>query len=149
MGGGRSRIAAPSPTQHGSRNPDLANHSDRGVVWGSRRRQRLLAASSPRCERMEVPMIMRAIRFLGALALVAVGAVHLQQYLGADFRAIPTIGPLFLLNAVGAGIVALGLLVPVERVFAERREDAVVGVLATAAVLIWTCPGLRDTGFVC
>jgi hypothetical protein len=81
-------------------------------------------------------MFLRAMRILGALALVAVGAVHLQQYIGADYRTVPTIGPLFLLNAIGAGIVALGLLAPVGRAISGRRAELAVGLLATAGVLI-------------
>ncbi len=47
-----------------------------------------------------------ALRYLGALATIVVGAVHLQQY--ADFIAdVPTIGVLFLLNGLGAGVVAI------------------------------------------
>ncbi len=47
-----------------------------------------------------------ALRRLGALATLVVGAVHLQQY--ADFISdVPTIGVLFLLNGVGAGVVAV------------------------------------------
>ncbi len=52
-----------------------------------------------------------ALRLLGALTLLVTGAVHLQQYLGAGYRNIPTIGPLFLLNAISAGLVGLALLV--------------------------------------
>ena len=42
-----------------------------------------------------------AARYAGALALLAVGLVHLQQYLKL-YSEIPTIGPLFLLNFAGA-----------------------------------------------
>lgn len=78
-------------------------------------------------------MILRAMRFLGALAILAVGAIHLQQYIGADYRAIPTIGTLFLLNAIGSAIVGIGLLVPIRRA-AAHRADAAVALLALAAV---------------
>ncbi|MCL6441374.1 MAG: hypothetical protein K6T27_07765, partial [Thermoleophilum sp.] len=54
------------------------------------------------------------VRALGALSLLAVGAVHLQQYLSL-YSAIPTIGALFLLNFAGATAIGLGLLAPVER----------------------------------
>lgn len=47
-------------------------------------------------------------RVLGALALLAVGGVHLQQYVYDYFSAIPTIGSLFLVNFIAA--TALGLL---------------------------------------
>src|SRR5947209_755991 len=78
---------------------------------------------------------LQTMRYLGAVALLAVGAVHLQQYLGDDFYSIPTIGPLFLLNAIGSGVIAVGLLLPIERVL-PRRADAVVGSLALGAVVI-------------
>jgi EamA domain-containing membrane protein RarD len=46
------------------------------------------------------------LRYLGAVATLVVGSVHLQQY--ADFIAdVPTIGVLFLLNGAGAGVVAI------------------------------------------
>jgi hypothetical protein len=79
-------------------------------------------------------MVMRTLRILGALAVLAMGAVHLQQYIGAGYHAIPTIGTLFLLNAIGSGLVGLGLLLPVERALSARRAGATVGALALAAV---------------
>jgi len=78
---------------------------------------------------------LQTMRYLGAVALLAVGAVHLQQYLGDDYYSIPTIGPLFLLNAIGSGVIAVGLLLPIERVL-PRRADAAVGFLALGAVII-------------
>jgi hypothetical protein len=60
-----------------------------------------------------------AARVLGALSLLAVGAVHLQQYFEL-YSDIPTIGTLFVLNFVGATIVGLGLLGPVERLLGRR-----------------------------
>ena len=65
-----------------------------------------------------------AARFLGALALLAVGAVHLQQY-EFLYSAIPTIGTLFLLNFVGATAIGLGLLAPVERLLGPFGRFAV------------------------
>jgi hypothetical protein len=47
------------------------------------------------------PRLWLAARVLGALSLLAVGAVHLQQYFEL-YSSIPTIGTLFLLNVVGA-----------------------------------------------
>lgn len=81
-------------------------------------------------------MSLRTMRLLGALAILAVGAVHLQQYIGADYRAIPTIGPLFLVNAIGSGIVGMLLLLPLERLMVARKAHAVVAVLAIGAVAI-------------
>jgi hypothetical protein len=81
-------------------------------------------------------MTLKFMRRAGAVALVAVGAVHLQQYFGADYRVIPTIGPLFLLNAISAGVVAGGLLLPIERLLSARAGQRGVGLLALGAVAI-------------
>lgn len=74
-----------------------------------------------------------AARFLGALALLAVGAVHLQQY-EYLYSAIPTIGTLFVLNFVGATAIGLGLLAPIERLLG-RIGGAVAVLLALAGVV--------------
>ena len=81
-------------------------------------------------------MIMRAARLLGALSILGVGAVHLQQYSGNGYSTVPTIGTLFLLNAISAGVVGFGLLLPLERMLGRRRGNAAVGVLALAGVAI-------------
>jgi hypothetical protein len=81
-------------------------------------------------------MVERVLKFSGALAILAVGAVHLQQYIGADYRAIPTVGTLFLLNAIAAAIVGLGLIAPIERVSPARAADTAIATLALAAVVI-------------
>lgn len=54
------------------------------------------------------------VRILGALSVLAVGGVHIQQY-STLYSTIPTIGTLFVLNFVGASAIGLGLLAPVER----------------------------------
>lgn len=81
-------------------------------------------------------LVLQRMRPLGALALLAVGAVHLQQYIGEDYSKIPTIGPLFLLNAIAAGLVALGLLSPTRRLVGDRRAHGAVAALALAGVAI-------------
>jgi hypothetical protein len=93
-------------------------------------------------------------RVLGAVSLLAVGAVHLQQYLEL-YSEIPTIGTLFLLNFVGATIVGLGLLAPVERLF-RRAGGAVLALLtlagigqaATAFVFLWISERTPLFGFM-
>lgn len=76
----------------------------------------------------------RAVRAVGALSVLAVGAVHLQQYLYL-YSAIPTIGTLFVLNFVGATAIGLGLLAPVERLLG-RWGDALVALLASGGVAL-------------
>jgi len=74
------------------------------------------------------PPAATAARFAGALSLLAVGAVHLQQY-EYLYSAIPTIGTLFLLNFVGATLTGLALLAPLERLLGRIGSTA-VGLLA-------------------
>jgi hypothetical protein len=62
------------------------------------------------------------LRLLAVALLLAEGAIHLQQVEG-PLKAVPTINTLFVLNAVGAAIVALVLARSRERV-------AVLGALA-------------------
>lgn len=51
------------------------------------------------------------LRYVAALLVVVVGAVHLQQYV--DFsKDVPTIGTLFVLNAVAAGLIVALLAFP-------------------------------------
>ena len=77
--------------------------------------------------------VLSALRYLGAAALLGVGIVHLQQYDGAHYSAIPTIGTLFLLNFVSAAVVAVGLFAPIERRFPRLRKQ-VLGGLAAAGL---------------
>lgn len=81
-----------------------------------------------------------APRFLGALSLLSVGAVHLQQY-DYLYSTIPTIGTLFLLNFAGATAIGLGLLAPVERLLG-RLGAAAVALLALGGI------GLSASAFV-
>jgi hypothetical protein len=73
-----------------------------------------------------------AARVLGALSLLAVGAVHLQQYFKL-YSEVPTIGTLFVLNFVGATVVGLALLAPVERLLG-RLGGTAVALLAVAGI---------------
>jgi hypothetical protein len=79
-------------------------------------------------------MTLQFMRRGGAFSLLVVGGVHLQQYLG-PYQAVPTIGPLFLLNAIGAGVVALGLMLPIER-WLGRRSEIAIGALSLGGAAI-------------
>ena len=83
----------------------------------------------------EVHMTTKTLRYAGALALLIVGGVHLQQYL-TGYSVVPTIGALFILNAVGAAAVAAGLLAPIERLLSDRRVHLATGVLAALGAMI-------------
>jgi hypothetical protein len=80
-------------------------------------------------------MNLRTMRRLGAIAILAIGAVHLQQYLDG-YRSVPTIGSLFLLNAVSSGVVAIALAAPLERMLNHRRAELTSGLLAGAGLAI-------------
>jgi hypothetical protein len=97
---------------------------------------RLLRAVEQRRRLDDAPWL--AMRVFGALAVLAVGAAHLQQYLYL-YSAIPTIGTLFLLNFAGATAIGLGLLAPLDRLPGRLGAVAVpllalggVGLAATA-----------------
>lgn len=71
-------------------------------------------------------------RGLGALAILAVGAIHLDQYYG-PYSAIPTIGTLFVVNFVAATVIGLALLAPLEHI-AGRWSGPVVALVAAGGI---------------
>jgi hypothetical protein len=75
----------------------------------------------------------QAVRYLGAAALLGVGIDHIQQYLGASYSAIPTIGTLFALNFVSSVLLAAGLVAPIERAFG-RWGKPVLGFVALSGI---------------
>jgi hypothetical protein len=79
---------------------------------------------------------MQAARRLGAVAVLAIGAVHLQQYIVQNVWFYPAIGALFLLNVIGSGVVGIALLAPLERVLPERPANAAVALLSATGLLI-------------
>ena len=70
-------------------------------------------------------------RAIGAIALLVVGGVHLEQYTVAHFSVIPTIGPLFLVNFIAATSLGLLLLIPIRR--SARRGRLLFDSLAALA----------------
>src|SRR5271167_2473671 len=72
-----------------------------------------------------------AVRALGAILILFVGADHLYTYSVDQYSALPTIGTLFLLNFISATAVGLLLLAPLERMF--HRYAGVVLELATVS----------------
>jgi hypothetical protein len=94
------------------------------------------------------------LRTLGALAVLVVGAVHLQQYVGDHFDVVPIIGPLFLLNFAGATVIGLGLLVPAARMRLLHLLLALggMGLAATSFVFLFISEhqplfGFQDYGY--
>jgi hypothetical protein len=70
----------------------------------------MVERAAPRAPRLIAPHTIS--RFLGAAAILAVGVDHIQQYWVDDYRAVPTIGTLFLLLFVGSMVVAALLVAP-------------------------------------
>jgi hypothetical protein len=55
-------------------------------------------------------MIEKTLSRLAAVAILVTGAVHLELWLWHGYRGIPTVGTLFLLNAISAAVIAVGLV---------------------------------------
>jgi len=72
-------------------------------------------------------------RYLGAVSILLVGVVHAQQYYGAYFSVVPTIGTLFLLSFIGAGVTGAVLLAPVRR-FGRSLGDLMLVLAALGAI---------------
>jgi len=72
-------------------------------------------------------------RYLGAVSILLVGAVHAQQYYQAYFNVVPVIGTLFLLSFIGAGIVGVVLFAPVGRL-GETLGDLVLVLAALGGI---------------
>jgi hypothetical protein len=89
-----------------------------GLVWlGTQRRS----------------MVTQASRYLGALAVLATGVTHIEQYSVDNYSTVPTIGTLFLLNFIAAIVIGIGLLVPLRRV-TGRYTDVARTVLAVGGI---------------
>jgi hypothetical protein len=94
------------------------------------------------------------LRTLGAVAVLVVGAVHLQQYFAEHFKVVPVIGPLFALNFAGATVIGLGLLVPAKRLRVVHFLLALagIGLAATSFVFLFISEhqplfGFQDYGY--
>lgn len=77
--------------------------------------------STPMSRPTEAPSVVPStrrgtiVRVLGALALLGMGVVHLEQFFAVHYRVVPAIGPLFALNFAGATVLALLLVSPLGR----------------------------------
>ena len=72
-------------------------------------------------------------RYLGSVSILVVGAVHAQQYYEAYFSVVPTIGTLFFLSFIGAGIVGVVLVAPVRRL-GRNLGDLILVLAALGAI---------------
>ena len=104
---------------HLSRDPALALHTAARSDARPRRGRRELAGE--------------IARYLGAVSILVVGAIHAQQYYDAYFSVVPTIGTLFLLSFIGAGVVGTVLFLPV-RVLGRPAGDVILALAALGAI---------------
>jgi len=79
--------------------------------------------------------IARAALYLGALAVLATGIAHLQQFYADDYSSIPTIGTLFYLNFLCAILISAGLVAPLGRI-AGRYAPAIRAAFAAAGIAL-------------
>ena len=89
-------------------------------------------------------MIERRLRLLGALLILGVGIVHLQQYSGYIIRDVPTIGTLFILNSFGAGLLCLLMSGPLYRLGALGGIGLALGSLVSIVIARYADGGLFD-----
>ena len=78
-------------------------------------------------------MVTELARYLGAVSLLMVAAIHAQQYYDAYFSVVPTIGTLFLLSFIGAAVTGAVLFAPV-RMLGRRVGDVLLMLAAVGAI---------------
>jgi len=93
----------------------------------------LPAAAAPSRRGSQLATAATAARYVGALALLAVGIDHIEQYYVDYYRAVPTIGTLFALNFASALVIGIGLAMPVHR-FVRSSADRILTVLAISGI---------------
>jgi hypothetical protein len=102
--------------------PSASSHASQHRVNPSRSRVRALPSRTDR----GTEVAGYVFRYLGALSVLIVGAIHAQQYYYAYFSVVPTIGTLFLLSFVGSGVFGAVLIAPVRRLGRNLGDLALV-----------------------
>ncbi len=101
------------------------------------------------------PRTLLALRALGAILILFVGADHYYEYAVDGYSVLPTIGTLFLLNFVAATAIGLILLAPLDRIL--HRSGAIVlqgaalsgfGIAATSLVALLVSEHTALFGFM-
>lgn len=89
----------------------------------------------------------RGLRYLAALLLLGIGALHLQQYVAVYYRVIPVIGPLFAANFALAIVLAAALAAPLGRIPRLGRALLLLVALGGACFAAGTLIGLEISEF--
>src|SRR3954453_2558774 len=87
----------------------------------------------PRINSVALARTTTLTRYPGAVAVLAVGVDHIEQYYVDYYRAVPTIGTLFVLDFISAAVIAVGLLLPLGRL-TRRFGDRLLTLLALAGI---------------
>jgi hypothetical protein len=101
------------------------------------------------------PRTRLALRVLGAILLLFVGADHYYEYSVDDYSVLPTIGTLFLLNFISATAIGLILLAPLDRMLHRFGRIALqfaalsgFGIAATSLVALLVSEHTKLFGFM-
>jgi hypothetical protein len=101
------------------------------------------------------PRVRLALRALGAILILFVGADHFYEYAVDQYSVLPTIETLFLLNFISAIVVGLVLLAPLNRVFHRLSGIALelaavsgFGIAATSLVALLVSEQTKLFGFM-
>jgi hypothetical protein len=89
-------------------------------------------------------MMTRSRRVAAAVLLIVTGVVHLNLYVREHYRAIPTVGWLFLLTAISAALLALALVVRPRLVVEVSAGLFALGVLGGYLLTLYLPKGLFD-----
>jgi hypothetical protein len=96
-----------------------------------------------------------ALRGLGALLLLFVGADHYYEYSVNHYSVLPTIGTLFLLNFISATVIGLILLAPLNHISARHGGTVAklaafsgAGIAATSLTALFVSEQTKLFGFM-
>jgi hypothetical protein len=96
-----------------------------------------------------------ALRGLGALLLLFVGADHYYEYSVNHYSVLPTIGTLFLLNFISATVIGLILLAPLNHIsprhggtVAKLAAISGAGIAATSLAALFISEQTKLFGFM-
>lgn len=99
-------------------------------------------------------VLSRLTLIAGALAVLATGADHLNEYTANQFSTVPTIGTLFLLNFVAATVIGVGLLLPLDRITKHSGGPlrvllalSGIGLAASSLIGLWISENSSLFGF--
>jgi hypothetical protein len=96
----------------------------------------MAASSAPGARTRRHAQLTSAARAVSVLALVAVGGDHLYVYAIEHYWAIPTIGTLFLVKAIGGFVLAAALVVPLRGLAPRSRAEQLTAGLAGAGITL-------------